>query len=173
MIEPQLVNSLFYFFEYFSASFMSKLLMVDGQPIKYQIWDTAGQEKYHSLAPMYYRGAAAAIIVYDITRSSSFQTLKNWVRELQQLGPENIVIAICGNKCDLEDKREVDMMEAKSYADEINALFLETSAKANRNVQELFQDISKRLPAPAEPVFDATMDLKKSSNKDKQSGGCC
>lgn len=123
---------------------MSKLLMVDGSAIKYQIWDTAGQEKYHSLAPMYYRGAAAAIIVYDITvrlrggcrwrsslakelrlsivsevalkhncsiwfinlqRASSFNTLKAWVRELQQLGPENIVIAVCGNKCDLEDKR--------------------------------------------------------------------
>lgn len=84
---------------------MSKLIMVDGVPIKYQIWDTAGQEKYHSLAPMYYRGAAAAIIVYDITRASSFQTLKSWVRELQTLGPENIVIAICGNKSDLEDKR--------------------------------------------------------------------
>jgi Ras-related protein Rab-22 len=87
------------------ASFMSKLIMVDGTPIKYQIWDTAGQEKYHSLAPMYYRGAAAAIIVYDITRASSFGTLKAWVRELQQLGPENIVIAVCGNKSDLEDKR--------------------------------------------------------------------
>jgi hypothetical protein len=65
----------------------------------------AGQEKYHSLAPMYYRGAAAAIIVYDITKTSSFNTLKNWVRELQQLGPENIVIAVCGNKADLEEKR--------------------------------------------------------------------
>lgn len=54
---------------------------------------------------MYYRGAAAAIIVYDITKASSFNTLKNWVRELQQLGPENIVIAVCGNKADLEDKR--------------------------------------------------------------------
>ena len=54
---------------------------------------------------MYYRGAAAAIIVYDITKTSSFNTLKNWVRELQQLGPENIVIAVCGNKADLEEKR--------------------------------------------------------------------
>jgi Ras-related protein Rab-22 len=87
------------------ASFMSKQIVADGQPIKYQIWDTAGQEKYHSLAPMYYRGAAAAIIVYDITSAQSFQTLKNWVRELQQLGPENIVIAVCGNKSDLEEKR--------------------------------------------------------------------
>ena len=65
----------------------------------------AGQEKYHSLAPMYYRGAAAAIVVYDITQASSFVTLKNWVKELQTLGPENIVIAVCGNKLDQEDRR--------------------------------------------------------------------
>ena len=54
---------------------------------------------------MYYRGAAAAIIVYDITKKSTFETLKGWVKELQSLGPENIVIAVCGNKADLEDKR--------------------------------------------------------------------
>ena len=132
------------------ASFMSKLLLVDGAPIKYQIWDTAGQEKYHSLAPMYYRGAAAAIIVYDITRAASFQTLKNWVRELQQLGPENIVLAICGNKSDLEDKREVSTAEAKAYAAEIGALFLESSAKLNKNVADVFTDISRRLPKPQE-----------------------
>ena len=59
----------------FSASFMSKMIMVDGKPIKFQIWDTAGQEKYHSLAPMYYRGAAAAIVVYDITRAVQFATV--------------------------------------------------------------------------------------------------
>ena len=142
------------------ASFMSKLIMVDGNPIKYQIWDTAGQEKYHSLAPMYYRGAAAAIIVYDITRAASFQTLKNWVRELQQLGPENIVIAICGTKSDLEDKREVSTAEARAYADEIGALFLETSAKLNKNVQDLFVDISRRLPQPQEVNFGDVADLR-------------
>ena len=112
---------------------MSKTLVVDDQAIKFQIWDTAGQEKYHSLAPMYYRGASAAIVVYDITREvrllrsqlpqtrlpaampltcvprmrvqPSFKTLQNWVQELQSLGPENIVIAIAGNKCDLESQR--------------------------------------------------------------------
>lgn len=87
------------------ASFMSKMIIVSGQTIKYQIWDTAGQEKYHSLAPMYYRGAAAAIIVYDITRKNTFNTLKKWVQELRTQGPDNISIAIAGNKADLEEKR--------------------------------------------------------------------
>lgn len=144
------------------ASFMSKLLLVDGVPIKFQIWDTAGQEKYHSLAPMYYRAAAAAIVVYDITSLASFHTLKNWVHELQSLGPENIVIAICGNKSDLEDRREVDSAEARAYAEEIGALYLETSAKANRNIHELFVDISHRLPAAPEPQYapDLVPDLR-------------
>ena len=70
-----------------------------------QIWDTAGQEKYHSLAPMYYRGAGAAIVVYDITKMHSFRTLKEWVNELQAQGPQDIAIAIAGNKRDLESER--------------------------------------------------------------------
>ena len=102
--------------------------MVAGKPIKFQIWDTAGQEKYHSLArecllisyfcrrltvgeidiAMYYRGAAAAIVVYDITRADSFVTLKNWVEELRTQGPADIAIAIAGNKADLDDKRVSD-----------------------------------------------------------------
>lgn len=70
-----------------------------------QIWDTAGQEKYHSLAPMYYRGAGAAIVVYDITKMDSFRTLKEWINELQAQGPQDIAIAIAGNKRDLESER--------------------------------------------------------------------
>lgn len=70
-----------------------------------QIWDTAGQEKYHSLAPMYYRGAGAAIVVYDITKMHSFRTLKEWINELQAQGPQDIAIAIAGNKRDLESQR--------------------------------------------------------------------
>lgn len=115
---------------------MSKLITVDGKPIKFQIWDTAGQEKYHSLArksfalyflylfltlyfftvsffhfliyifpAMYYRGAAAAILVYDITQAQSFERLKNWVLELQSKGPAELALAIAGNKSDLKDQR--------------------------------------------------------------------
>ena len=140
------------------ASFMSKMIMVPKQkigteqtemvPINFKIWDTAGQEKYHSLAPMYYRGAAAAIVVYDITRKESFATLQNWVNELKQLGPENIVIAIAGNKSDLEEERDIETEEAQDNAKSMgpDTLFLETSAKNDLNVGDLFLQISKRLP---------------------------
>lgn len=130
------------------ASFMSKMIMVGGKPIKFQIWDTAGQEKYHSLAPMYYRGAAAAIIVYDITRGNTYKTLKTWVDELKLQGPKDIAIAIAGNKADLEDSREVDSAMAQAYAEDIGAMYLETSAKADTNVQDIFVRLSSRLPPP-------------------------
>ncbi|DBA04266.1 TPA: hypothetical protein N0F65_009501 [Lagenidium giganteum] len=154
------------------ASFMSKMIVVNDTPIKYQIWDTAGQEKYHSLAPMYYRGAAAAIVVYDITRKQSLATLKNWVKELKQLGPDNIVIAIAGNKSDLEDKREVPASQARAYAEEINAVFIETSAKEDTNVSDLFIQISQMLPK-ASAESNALPEIVDPYGGGKKKGGCC
>ncbi|XP_039935932.1 ras-related protein Rab-22A isoform X4 [Hirundo rustica] len=87
------------------ASFMTKTVQYQNELHKFLIWDTAGQERFRALAPMYYRGSAAAIIVYDITKEETFSTLKNWVKELRQHGPPNIVVAIAGNKCDLNDVR--------------------------------------------------------------------
>ncbi|TUE53335.1 putative aminopeptidase NPEPL1 [Bagarius yarrelli] len=102
--------------------------------------------KFRALAPMYYRGSAAAIIVYDITKEESFLTLKNWVKELRQHGPPKIVVAIAGNKCDLSDAREVQEKDAKDYADSIHAIFVETSAKNAINISEIFTEISQRIP---------------------------
>ncbi|GCB80410.1 hypothetical protein scyTo_0018108 [Scyliorhinus torazame] len=104
-------------------------------------------EEFRALAPMYYRGSAAAIIVYDITKEETLQTLKNWVKELGQHGPPNIVVAIAGNKCDLTDAREVLEKDAKDYADSIHAVFVETSAKNAININELFAEISRRIPS--------------------------
>eukprot|EP01040_Poterioochromonas_malhamensis_P014649 gene14649-16247_t len=157
------------------ASFMSKLITVNSKPIKFQIWDTAGQEKYHSLAPMYYRGAAAAILVYDITRMSTFRTLQNWVEELRSKGPKDIALAIAGNKADLEENREVDRKVASAYAEEINALYLETSAKDDTNVQDIFVKLSQRLPAPQAPdtnILKANASNLRNS-KPASKGPCC
>ncbi|KAG5850995.1 ras-related protein Rab-31-like isoform X1 [Anguilla rostrata] len=132
------------------ASFLTKTVPCGNELHKFLIWDTAGQERFHSLAPMYYRGSAAAVVVYDITKLDSFQTLKKWVKELKEYGPEDIVVAIAGNKTDLGDIREVPMKEAKEFAESIAAIFIETSAKSAINVEELFKKISRQIP-PLDP----------------------
>jgi len=155
------------------ASFMSKAMQVDGQSIKFQIWDTAGQEKYHSLAPMYYRGAAAAILVYDITRNGSFDTLRNWVKELQTNGPAGIVLSVVGNKCDLAEQRAVPIAGAQEYAQDMGAEFFETSAKADTNVRDVFQGIAARLPPPGgDGGREEDVELGARSGGGDGKGGC-
>jgi Ras-related protein Rab-5C len=129
------------------AAFLTQTVALsDGTMVKFEIWDTAGQERFNSLAPMYYRGAQAALVVYDITNESSFARAKAWVKELQTQGAAKMVIALVGNKSDLEDGRRIRSEEAKSYADENGILFMETSAKTATNVSEIFEAIANTLP---------------------------
>ncbi|CEP12055.1 hypothetical protein [Parasitella parasitica] len=129
------------------AAFLAQTVTLDDDTtVKFEIWDTAGQERYKSLAPMYYRNANCAVVVYDITQASSLDKAKSWVNELQRQADPNIVIALAGNKVDLEAKRAVETKTAQEYADECGLLFVETSAKTAYNVNELFDAIAKRMP---------------------------
>merc|ERR1712100_351264 len=148
------------FFEFqeptIGAAFLTQTLNLGDVSVKFEIWDTAGQERYRSLAPMYYRGAAAAIVVYDITNPDSFAGAKSWVKELQRRGDPNCIIALAGNKADLESRRKVEFEEANAYAEENGILHLETSAKNANNVKALFVEIAKKLPKnPPQPEREA------------------
>lgn len=88
------------------AAFLTQRCRIDDRVLRYEIWDTAGQERFHSLAPMYYRNAQAAVVVYDITKASSLDKAKSWVKELQRQANPNIVIALAGNKLDLVKPEE-------------------------------------------------------------------
>ena len=139
-----------------AAAFLTQTVALDDATVKFEIWDTAGQERYRSLAPMYYRGAAAAIVVYDITNPDSFAGAKSWVKELQRRGDPNVVIALAGNKADLESRRKVPFEEANAYAEEHGILHMETSAKNANNVKSLFVEIAKTLPKdPQQPEREA------------------
>ena len=78
----------------------------------FQIWDTAGQERFRSVTRSYYRGAAGALLVYDITSRESFNSLANWLTDARTLASPSIVILLVGNKKDLEEEREVTFLEA-------------------------------------------------------------
>merc|ERR1719198_293016 len=163
------------FFEFqqptIGAAFLTQNVPLDDCIIKFEICDTAGQERYRSLAPMYYRGAAAAIVVYDITNAESYAGAKSWVKELQRRGDANVVIALAGNKADLDSKRKVDYEEAHAYAEENGILHLETSAKTAVNVKQLFVAIANKLPKnPPQPEGEAFPVLPPTP---KQKQGCC
>jgi len=110
----------------------------DGKQVKLQIWDTAGQEKFRSITRSYYRGAAGALLVYDITRRETFDHLTTWLEDCRKFSHGNVVIMLIGNKSDLNEKRVVSREEGERFAKLNNLFFLETSAKTADNVEEAF-----------------------------------
>ncbi|XP_034590471.1 ras-related protein RHN1 [Setaria viridis] len=158
------------------AAFFSQVMSLDEATVKLDIWDTAGQERYHSLAPMYYRGAAAAVVVFDITSTDSYMRAKRWVDELQRQGNPHLVMALVGNKVDLEERRQVGTQEAMDYAEANGLLFTETSAKTAQNVSELFHELAERL-VELRPSRPAGMILHDGRHRHGNGGGrwrfCC
>lgn len=127
------------------ASFLNKKLNIDGIRINLAIWDTAGQEKFHALGPIYYRSSNGAVLVYDITDEDSFQKVKSWVKELRKMLGKEICLVIVGNKTDLENERHVSIEDAESYAVKVGAIHVETSAKQNEGIEELFLTLTHRM----------------------------
>ncbi|KAH8548802.1 ras-like GTP-binding protein RYL2 [Umbelopsis sp. PMI_123] len=132
------------------ASFMTKKLSVDNCKVRLQIWDTAGQERFRAMAPMYYRGAHAAILVYDITSEESFQDMNSWVEELKKNMTEDLVIHVVGNKLDLASKhRAVPLRRTQEYVARTlgsDCHTHEVSAKEDDGaIEELFLQITQTL----------------------------
>ena len=120
------------------VEFGARLIAIDNQQIKLQIWDTAGQESFRSITRSYYRDAAGALLVYDITRRDSFLHLTRWLEEARQNGNPTMTIMLIGNKSDLEHRRAVSTKEGETFAQQNGLVFLETSAKTATNVESAF-----------------------------------
>lgn len=161
------------------AAFMDKKVTYEGIQFKFQIWDTAGQEKYAPLAQMYYRDANVAILVYDITNRDSLANLKDWQRELSDKGPKDITVAIVGNKCDLERSHDSLNAEGEKYARESHALYAKTSAKQNVGIKELFDSLCAQLikkmnlKVPESNDSRTKLAATPQANTGQESKGCC
>jgi len=127
------------------VEFGSKIVNISGKSIKLQIWDTAGQERFRSVTRSYYRGAAGALLVYDITSRETYNTLATWLTDARTLASPNICIILLGNKKDLDADREVTFLEASRFAQENELMFLETSAVTGENVDEAFLKCSRSI----------------------------
>ena len=150
------------------ASYASKIVKYDqlGKTLSLDIWDTAGQEKYKALTKFFYKDAAVAILVYDITRKESFDNLRDyWYTQLQQNGGKNLVLGVAGNKCDMYEKEAVPENEAREFANKINAIFSLTSAQNNTGINELFMDAGNKY---LDPNFQQKInDEEEGANGDK------
>ncbi|KAJ3254801.1 Ras- protein Rab-11A [Chytriomyces hyalinus] len=123
------------------VEFATRTIQVDGKTIKAQIWDTAGQERYRAITSAYYRGAVGALLVYDITKMSSYENVNRWLKELRDHADSNIQIMLVGNKSDLKHARAVATEESKTFAADNGLTFIETSALDSSNVEPAFQKI--------------------------------
>ncbi|KAL1823597.1 hypothetical protein ACET3Z_010375 [Daucus carota] len=127
------------------VEFAYRNVKVGDKLIKAQIWDTAGQERFRAITSSYYRGALGALLVYDITRKNTFESLKKWLHELREFGNPDMVIVLVGNKSDLSDSRQVVVEDGQTLAQLEGLCFMETSAKENINVEEAFLSMINRI----------------------------
>ena len=145
---------------------------VDGQQYTFQIWDTAGAERYRALAPLYARDSYAAMIVFDMTRKKTFDDLNEWVNFLQAHG--DIPFIIVGNKTDLVDNIEINIESGVEYATSVGSQFYDTSAKAGANVDLAFKQLEMtavKYFLRKIPTNQALMNIN--DRETKQSKQCC
>jgi Ras-related protein Rab-2A len=121
------------------------MIRIDDKDVKLQIWDTAGQESFRSITRSYYRGAAGALLVYDITRRDTFTHLSNWLQDARENGNADMIITLVANKTDLDSRRTVTSEEGERFARENNLIFIEASAKNSTNVEEAFEVTAKTI----------------------------
>ncbi|XP_041807462.1 ras-related protein Rab-17-like isoform X2 [Chelmon rostratus] len=128
------------------CAYLTQVVHLSNVTLRFEIWDTAGQEKYHSVTPLYYRGAHAALLIYDISKRETFIRVQVWLKELEkQYTAGSVVIWLVGNKGDLAQDREVSVQEGQSLANDRGLFFTETSALSGDQVSELLMAVAHRV----------------------------
>ena len=161
------------------ADFSSKVINVDNTSIDLQIWDTAGEERFHSVGAAFYRGTDACLLVYDITQKNSFERVEVWLNDLltkaNVTNSESFPIVLFGNKSDLaEELRSVSTEDAENWAKLKNCGFYEVSAKTQNNVENGFQEVLRKFIKNHDRVImNNPNGLKLTFKPEKKSRDCC
>ncbi|KAK4264138.1 hypothetical protein QN277_029468 [Acacia crassicarpa] len=154
-------------------------MYLEDRTVRLQLWDTAGQERFRSLIPSYIRDSSVAVIAYDVSNRQSFLNTSNWIEEVRNARGSDVIIVLVGNKTDLVDKRQVSTEEGEAKANDLNAMFIEASAKAGFNIKALFRKIAAALPGmetlsstKQEDMVDVNLKSSSGPNSQPESGGC-
>ena len=162
--------------------FQSKNFQIDNQDIHLLLYDTAGQEKFRSLIPMYTRDANIILLVYDVGCKESFVHLPDWIKDLTNINKDEVIFALVGNKKDLEDKREVTVEEGQKVAQENDFIFQEVSAKTGEGFSDLFyKNLFEKIRTkfrpggqqPSTEVNDIKLNLEDDKKKTQNKRICC
>ncbi len=127
------------------VEFGAKNIEIDKKVYRIQIWDTAGQENFRSIARAYYKNSVCACVVYDISKRSSFEDIQVWIDDCTKQTAKSVLLFLIGNKNDLNDEREVSYEEGEAYAKAHKMMFLEASAKTGNNINEIFERSVKQI----------------------------
>jgi len=162
--------------------FQSKNIQIDNQDIHLLLYDTAGQEKFRSLIPMYTRDSNIILLVYDITCKDSFLHIPDWLNDITTVNKEDVIFALVANKIDLTDKRAVTTEEGEKYAKENNFLFQEVSAKTGDGFSDLFyKNLFEKIrlkfrpggQQPTSNVPDIKLNIEQEAKKSETKKRCC
>ena len=165
-----------------AAAFFQKSVICGGKTVDIVLWDTAGQEEYHSLAPIYFKDAQAAILVYSVIDANSFERMMQWKKELVMSRGENIKVVIAANKIDMPSQRVITPQQGAEFAQKIGCPIFEVSAKTGQGIDMLFQSLaqilvtipvqkntSRRQGKVGLQVINGEEEVKEA----EKSGGCC
>ena len=150
---------------------LKNIKLDSGKTIKVQLWDTAGQEKYRTIAKNYFKGSHGILLLYDVTKVNSFENVREWIRDIKEEVSEKAILFLIGNKIDMEDKRKVSKEKGVELAEEYKIPFFEASAKSGENVDEVFKALYKKI---SEVYGDLEKENASALNKKhKNKGKCC
>ena len=151
------------------VEFGAKNIQISNKTYRIQIWDTAGQENFRSITRAYYKNSVCALVVYDISSKDSFNNVINWIEDCKNQSSKTIFMVLVGNKCDLNDKRQVSFEEGKEFAEKNDMMFYETSAKDGINVEEIFfnsaNEIAKKIEQGFYDLDSDTCGIKRGLNR--------
>ena len=156
----------------------SENIKIDEKVIRLCYWDTCGEERYKSITCAYYKEALGVFVVYDVTSEKSFDSIDGWIKNVKsEFKNENIVIVLLGNKCDLENERQITEKQGKKKAIDYGVIFFEVSAETKKGLKEAFSymaesiyNINKKRIKNEEYKIDKEIEVIKCNKKDEE---CC